>query len=114
MTIFGALDCSGKAIVLAGDGRRARTAKHKGDEICKRFSCNIWKKRREHPNVEGVFARRRSTAPSRKICVVNGRVAKSSNKPTALDERRCSARMLIQAAIPDILVVCLWRGGSTP
>ena len=56
------------------------TAKHEGDKICKRFLCNIWKKRSEHRTVEGVSIRSRNGAPSRKEHVVNDQTTKASNK----------------------------------
>ena len=45
----------------------------------KRFLCNIWKKRNERLNVEGVSIRSRNGAPSRKGRVVNGHMTKASN-----------------------------------
>ena len=38
------------------------------------------KKRNEHPNVGGISIRSRNGAPSRKGCVVNGQMARASNK----------------------------------
>ena len=57
-----------------------QTAKQEGDKISKRFVCNIWKKRDEHPNLGGVFIRSRNGAPSRKGCVANGQRTNASNK----------------------------------
>ena len=57
-----------------------QTAKQDGDRISKQFSCNVWKKRNERPNVGGVSIRSRNGAPSRKRCVANGQTTKASNK----------------------------------
>ena len=51
-----------------------------GDEISKKFLCNTWKKRKERPNVGGVSVRSRNGAPSRKGCVVNGKMTKAGNE----------------------------------
>ena len=74
MEKFGTLliDSREKAIATLGDRWWAQTAKQEGDKISKRFLCNIWKKRNEHPIVGGVSIRSRNGAPSRKGCVVNG------------------------------------------
>ena len=57
-----------------------QTAKQDGDRISKQFLCSIWKKRNERPNVGGVSIRSRNGAPSRKGCVVNGQMTKTSDK----------------------------------
>ena len=46
----------------------------------KQVLCNIWKMRNERPNVGGVSIRSRNGAPSRKGCVVNGQMVKTSRK----------------------------------
>ena len=76
----GRLDSSEKTIAILGDRWWPQTAKQDGDRISKQFPCNIWKKRNERPNVVGVSIRSRNGAPSRKGCVVNGRMTKASNK----------------------------------
>ena len=80
MEKFGALGSSEKTIAILGDKWWPQTAKQEGDEICKKKTCNIWKKRNERPNVGGVSIRSRNGAPSRKGCVVNGQMANASNK----------------------------------
>ena len=50
------------------------------DRISKHILCNIWKKRNERPNVGGVSIRSRNGAPSRKGCVINGQMTKTSHK----------------------------------
>ena len=78
--MFDALDSRGKTIaILLRDRCGPKTAKQDGDNICKRFLCNIWKKRNERLNVEGVSIRSRNGAPSRKGRVVNGHTTKASN-----------------------------------
>ena len=54
MEKFGALDSSEKTIAILGDRWWPQTAKQQGDKISKTFLCNIWKKRKESPNVGGV------------------------------------------------------------
>ena len=44
------------------------------------FFASTWKKRTEHPHVGDVSIRSRNGAPSRKGCVVNGKMTKASNK----------------------------------
>ena len=80
MKSFEALDSREKMIAILGDRWWPPTAKQEGDTICKRFLCNVWKKRNEHRTVGGVSIRSRNGAPSRKGCVVNGQTAKASNK----------------------------------
>lgn len=80
MEEFGTLDSSEKTIAILGDRWWPQTAKQVGDKISKKFLCNIWTKRNEHPNVGGVSLRSRNGAPSRKGCVVNGLMTKASNK----------------------------------
>ena len=55
MNLFDALDNREKIIAILGDRCGPQTAKQNGDNICKRFLCNIWKKRNEHLNVERVY-----------------------------------------------------------
>ena len=74
MEEFGRLESSEQAIAILGDRWLPRTAKQDGDRICKQFLCNIWKKRNERPNVEGVSISSRNGAPSRKGRVVNAQV----------------------------------------
>ena len=76
---FDALDNREKTIAILGDRCWSQTAKQDGDKIGKRFLCNIWKKRNERLNVEGVSIRSRNGAPSRKGRVVNGHTTKASN-----------------------------------
>ena len=80
MEKFGTLDSSEKTIAILGDRWWPQTAKQQGDNISKKFICNIWQKRNERPNVGGVSIRSRNGAPSRKGCVVNGQMTKASNK----------------------------------
>ena len=75
-----ALDSREKTIAILGDRWWPQTAKQDGDKICKRFLCNIWKKRNERLNVEVAYIRSRNGAPSRKGRVVNGHTTKASNK----------------------------------
>ena len=77
---FGTLDSSEITIAILGDRWWPQMAKQDGDKIIKRLLCNLWKKRNEHPNVGGVSIRTRDGASSRKGCVVNGQMAKASNK----------------------------------
>ena len=56
------------------------SAKQDGDRISKQFLCGMWKKRNERPNVGGVSIRSRNGAQSRKGCVLNGQMTKTSNK----------------------------------
>ena len=71
---------SQKTIAILRDRWWPQTAKQDGDKICKIFLCNVWKKRNERLNVEGVSIRSRNGAPSRKGRVVNGHTTKASNK----------------------------------
>ena len=64
---------------ILGDRWWPQTAKQDGDNICKRFLCNVWKKRNERLNIEGIFNSRNS-APFRKGRLVNGHTTKASNK----------------------------------
>ena len=80
MNLFEALDNREKTIAILRDRCWPQTAKQDGDNICKRFLCNIWKKRNDRLNVEGVSIRSRNGAPSRKGRVVNGHTTKASNK----------------------------------
>ena len=79
MNLFDALDNRGKTIAILGDRWWPQTAKQDGDKICKRFLCNVWKKRNERLNVEGVSIRSRNGAPSRKGRSVNSQTTKASN-----------------------------------
>ena len=82
MEKFGTLDInsSEKTIAILADRWWPQKAKQQGDKISKKFLCNIWNKRNERPNVVGVSTRSRNGASSRKGCVVNGQMAKASNK----------------------------------
>ena len=80
MNLFEALDNREKTIAIIGYRCWPQTAKQDGDKICKRFLCNIWKKRNECLNIEDVSIRSRNGAPSRKGRVVNGHTTKASNK----------------------------------
>ena len=77
---FGTLDCSEKTINILGDRWWPQTAKQQGDKKSKKFLCNTWEKRNERPDVGGVSMRTRNGAPSRKGCVVNGRMTTASGK----------------------------------
>ena len=77
---FGRLESNEKTIAILGDRWWPQTTKQDGDRISKHFLCRIWKKRNERPSVGGVSIRSRNGAPSRKGCVVNGQMAKASNK----------------------------------
>ena len=79
MEEFNRLERSEKTIAILGDRWWPKTAKQDGDRISKQFLCNIWKMRNERPDVGGVFIRSRNSAPSRKVCVVNGEMTKASN-----------------------------------
>ena len=72
MKSFDALDSREKTIAILGDRWWPQTAKQDGDKICRKFLCNVWKKRNEYLAVGGVSVRRRNGAPSRKGWVVNG------------------------------------------
>ena len=66
MDLFEALDSREKTIAILGDRCWPQMAKQDGDNICKRFLCNIWKKRNERLNVgSGVSISSRNGAPSR-------------------------------------------------
>ena len=80
MNLFEALDDREKTIAIQGDRCLPQTARQDGDNICKKFLCNIWKKRKERLNVGGVSIRSRNGAPSRKGRVVNGHTTRISNK----------------------------------
>ena len=80
MQLFEGLDSSGKTMAILGDRWWPQTAKQDGDKICKRFLCDVWKKRKELLNVGGGSIRSRNGAPSRQGCVVNGHTTKASNK----------------------------------
>ena len=74
MKSFDILYSREKTIAILGDRWRPQTAKQDGDKIC-----NVWKKRNERLNVEGVSIRSRNGAPSRERRVVNGNTTKASN-----------------------------------
>ena len=80
MEEFDTLDSSEKTIAILGDRWWPQAAKQEGDTISKKFLCNIWKQRNERPIVGGGSIRSRNGAPSRKGCVVNGKMTKASNK----------------------------------
>ena len=80
MEEFGTLDSSEKTIAILGDRWWPQAAKREGDNIGKKFQCNIWKQRNERPTVGDVSIRSRNGAPSRKGCVVNGQMTKAGNK----------------------------------
>ena len=56
----------------------ATRANQEGDKVSNIY--NVWKKHNECTHVEGVSIRSRNSAPSRKGCVVNGRMTKARNK----------------------------------
>ena len=49
-------------------------------KVSKNVLCSTWKKRYERPNIGGVSTRSRNGAPSRKKCVVNGKMTKANDK----------------------------------
>ena len=65
------LDSSEKTIAMLGDRWWSQAAKQEGDDISKRFLCNVCKQRHERPLVGGIPIRSRNGAPFRKGCVVN-------------------------------------------
>ncbi|CAN0099775.1 unnamed protein product [Sphacelaria rigidula] len=67
-------------MAIKGDELWPQTAKREEDEICRRFSYNVWNKRSEHLNVGGVLIKSRNGARSRKGCVVNGQTTTASNE----------------------------------
>ena len=61
--------------MVATDGETAR------GKISKDFLCNLWGKNvMSAQNVGGVSIRSRNGVPSRAECVLNGQIAKASNK----------------------------------
>ena len=64
MEEFRRLESSEKTNAILGDRWWPQTAKQDGDRTSKPFLCNLWKKRIERPNVEGVSIRSRNGAPS--------------------------------------------------
>ena len=54
MEKFGTLDSREKTIAVLGDRWWPQTAKHEGDNMGKKFRCNIRKTRNKRPNVRGV------------------------------------------------------------
>ena len=80
MEELGRLENNEKTIAMLGDRWWTQTAKQDGDRISKQFLRILWKKRNERLTVGGVSRRSRNGAPSRKGCVVNGQMAKASNK----------------------------------
>ena len=65
---------------MLGERWWPQRAKQDGNRESKQFLYCIWKKRNERPYVEGVSIGNRNGAPSRKGCVVNGKMTKASNK----------------------------------
>ena len=63
MEEFGKLDSSEKTIALLGGRWWPQAAKQEEDKASKKFICNIWKQRTQHPNVGGVSFRSRNGAP---------------------------------------------------
>ena len=82
MEEFDTLDNSEKTIAILGDRWKPQVAKQEGVRLAKSFYqvCVPRKQRNERPTVGGVSIRNRNGAPSRKGCVVNGQMAKASNK----------------------------------
>ena len=94
MEKIGTLDSSEKTIAIVAYRWWPQTPKQEGDKTCKRFVCNIWKRRNECPNVGRVSIRSRNGAPSLKGCVFNCQMTKASKKSTPpplihLGIRRC-------------------------
>ena len=80
MEEFGRLESSERTIAILGDRWWPQMAKQDGDRISKQFYVLLWKKRNERPNVGSVSIMSRNGAPPRNGCVVNGQMAKASNK----------------------------------
>ena len=80
MEEFGTLDSSEKTIAILGDRWWPQMAKQLEDKISKNINALHGKKRNERPDLGGASIRSGSGAPSRKGCVVNGLMAKASNK----------------------------------
>ena len=80
MDKFGTPDSSHKTIAILGDRWWPPTAIQQGDKISRKFQCNILKKSNERQIIGGVSIRNRNSAPSRKECVINGKMTKAGNK----------------------------------
>ena len=71
----GRLESNEKTIAILGDRWWPQTARQDGDRTGKEF---VGRSVNERPNVGGVYIRSRNDAPSRKECVVNGLMTKTS------------------------------------
>ena len=71
---------SEKTIAILGDRWWPQTVKQEGDKMDRKIHVYLYFKRDERPNVGGVSIRTRSGAPSRKVCVINGRMTTASDK----------------------------------
>ena len=80
MESFDALDSREKTIDILGDRWWPQTTKQDGDKLCRRFLCNVWKKRNEYLVVGGVSVRSTNGAPSPKGRMGNCHTTKASNK----------------------------------
>ena len=78
--VCGTLESSEKTITILGNRWWPQTTKQDMDRIANSCNVTFGKKRDERPNVGGVSIRSRNGAPSRKRCVVNGQMTKTSNK----------------------------------
>ena len=65
---------------LLGDGWWPQPGTQEGDTTSRKCLCTIRKQRNERPTVGSVSIRSRNGAPTRKGCVVNGQMTKTSNK----------------------------------
>ena len=66
MEQFGRLESSERTIAILGDSWWPQTAKQDRDRRRKQRLCNIWKTRKERPNVGDASSRSRNGAPSQK------------------------------------------------
>ena len=82
---FGRLESSAKTIAILGDRWWLRTVKQEGDKISKHVFCNVWEKRIERPHVGVVSIGSRNGAPSRKGCVVDGRIGEQKMRTPPLN-----------------------------
>lgn len=77
---FDTEDSFSKTITLPGGRRWPQAAKKEGDQVCRRFPCNVRKKCNEGPNIEVVLMMSSNGVPSRGGYVVNGQTTKASKK----------------------------------
>ena len=85
---FGTLDSNEKTVAILQEIRWwPHAEKQDGEETSKEKSFDViyGKRRSKRPNVGGVSIGSRNAAPSRKGCLVNGQMAKASNKRLRLE-----------------------------